>query len=367
MQEEIERATKEFKGKKFTLDVDGKPVQISPVVPDRLPPFAYQLGLNITSGPSEPNTKQVKESLPKKKKYKVRVVGSRDIEDSFFVASSSLVTSLSGGNIILNPGVSIRTNDQMREGPPPPEDPRKPSRKTFFANRSVISGSSVLGGPSTLGSVPADSPNSDFRSSDPRSRRSSAASPSDFSDMHSPHPSPNVPVVPLRSTRFAEVDPLEGARKIQPKLQPIIEPSDAELGLGPGVTIGSKAPPPKLPSKPSTKQGEIVEKVFGGHEQPKPRDRDPPRAQVPPTDRKKLPPPPIGLSQRPRVVQSGINQSSVSIASGQSNDLLSKTVENRRLSTSDDRSVNSFSSTGPLKVPGGRIKPETTELFKSLF
>eukprot|EP01041_Mallomonas_annulata_P000561 gene561-1082_t len=336
IQEEIDRVTKEMKGKKFTLDVDGKPVPVSQVEAARLPPFSYQLDLNITSGNTEPYTKP-KEGLPKKKKQRIRVAGSRDIDNTYFVPSSSLATSLSGTNIVLNPGVSIRTNETIREGPPPAEDPNKPSRKTYMRTQITQSqghmGSSSGGG---LGSYTLDSPGT-FTASN-------ALQSLDNTSPQTRSPSTMLPQHSFRANRFVDIDPTEGGRKTEEKKSESYVSDDAELGLGPVVTMG-KPNPGKLPAKPSTSQDNVVKQLFGGVEQAGPRDRENPRAQVALSHRKRGPPAPMGQVQQPRSMRS---------------------------QNSDDNSHQSisFSLTAPSSLTKeGKIKAEPIlrQLFNSVF
>lgn len=49
MQEQIELANKELRGKKFTLDRFGKPVVVGVISAEKLPPFSMPLSLNIKS------------------------------------------------------------------------------------------------------------------------------------------------------------------------------------------------------------------------------------------------------------------------------------------------------------------------------
>lgn len=262
IQQEIDRATKELKGKRFTLDVDGKPVPVVPVAPSNLPPFAYQLGLNITSGPQTNKPTKDKDPNIKKKKVRVRVAGSRDVEESFFVASASLSSSIDGQNIVLNPGVTIRTNDAVREGPPPPEDPKKPSRKNFFKNRT-----SAMTTASSLGAY--DSPLTDTKSAFGDSKDMSIFS-STMPELSAATPSS---VLLRTGNRFVDVDATEGGRKVVIQPAVIIDPTDSELGLGP-VVMSGKPQPAKLPAKANPTQ-----KLFGKADLSGPRDREPPRAQ----------------------------------------------------------------------------------------
>mmetsp|Transcript_19687 Transcript_19687/g.19786 ORF Transcript_19687/g.19786 Transcript_19687/m.19786 type:complete len:552 (+) Transcript_19687:294-1949(+) len=331
IQDDIDRVAKEMKGKKFTLDSEGKPVPVSSVEPDRLPPFAYQLGLNITNGGSDPSLR--KDGIPKRKKGKFRTAGSRDVDDSYFVSSASLATSLSTTQIVLNPGVSLRTDDTVREGPPNVEDPSKPSRKTFMRNRANTSTMSVLGSYST-GS--AESPagfgaeKSGPQPTDALALSRSAATPGSLKASAS-----------FRGTgsKFVDLDAMEGGRKVEPKpTDPSPVQDDSEMGLGPVVTLG-KPHPGRLPVKPSSTQGEVVKQLFGGTEKRGPKDRENPRAQavLAPTNRKKGPPAPVG-----------------------------QIVRRSSQATSAGEDSFAFSVTAPAVMGDGRIKTEpiTRQLFK---
>lgn len=282
MQEEIDRATKEVKGKKrLTLDVDGKPIAVSNVEPERLPPFMYKLGLNITNG-SIDNSKP-KEGIPKRKKTKLRVAGSRDVEDAYFVSSASLTTSLSSTNLVLSAGVSLKTDDNVREGPAVPEDPSRPSRKTFLRARQT-------GTYSALGNY-----NNTSESADNTGLGTFKAKPLPTEDKEPLRKQSSLPS--YREKRFVDFNPTEGGRLKEEPEPPLPIDEFVALGLGPVLTMG-KPNPAKLPGKPTHSQGQVVKQMFGGSDKPGPRDRENPIVLQNMAHRKFGPAPPLGQVQR---------------------------------------------------------------------
>ena len=136
LKQEIDKATKDLKGKKFVLSQDGKPITIVNVKAENLPPYAVPVGMNITT--KTVAAEGTEDHSNKTKKRVIRVAGSRDIDDSFFTAVTSLASTLQGGgNIVLNPGVSMKCGDgSVREGPAPILDSKKISRQNYFSKKS---------------------------------------------------------------------------------------------------------------------------------------------------------------------------------------------------------------------------------------
>jgi hypothetical protein len=53
----MEKAKKEFKGKKFIVDGTGKPILLAPVKAETLPPYSIPLGLQISNDARDNNQK----------------------------------------------------------------------------------------------------------------------------------------------------------------------------------------------------------------------------------------------------------------------------------------------------------------------
>jgi hypothetical protein len=278
MKETIENGKRNLKGKKFAIDSEGHPVPIGDVRPEDLPRYSLALSANISSFHKDDGPEIPLENRPKqdkagdKGKKKVRIAGSRSVEESYFIPSTSLATALSE-NITddFQPaaGVSLRAGDRVLEGPPAPVDPAKPTRKQVLQRhrqKEAGDGQSSVGG-----DHPLDAGNS-IGSLDSETLGSAAVS---------------------RTSRFTEIDPMEGGKKVKPADVTIRDPTDRELGLGP-INVSGKPNPAQLPKKPSAKQQEVVRDFIGGPDKAGPRDRLPVGIQVPTNERKKLPPPESG-------------------------------------------------------------------------
>lgn len=278
MKDTIENGKRNLKGKKFAIDSDGHPVPIGDVRPEDLPRYSLALSANITSfhkddGPEIPLENRPKQDKGDKGKKKVRIAGSRSVEESYFIPSTSLATALSE-NITEDfqpaAGVSLRAGDRILEGPPVPADPSKPTRKQVLQRQKQKEtnpdGYSNLGGDHSLDAEKS------IGSLDSETLGSAAVT---------------------RTSRFTEIDPLEGGKKMKPVETTIRDPTDRELGLGP-INVTGKPNPPQVPKKPSAKQQEVVRDFIGGPDKAGPRDRLPVGIQVPTNERKKLPPPESG-------------------------------------------------------------------------
>jgi len=288
IQEEIDRVTKDIKGKKkFTLDVDGKPIQVASVDPERLPPFSYKLGLNITNGSSSVDNSKPKDMMPRRRKGKVRVAGSRDVDESYFVASASLTNSLSTTNIVLGAGVSLKTDDTVREGPAVAEDPTRPSRKTFLRARQTGT-YTALGSYNDTGGSAENTGGLGLDKLGPLSKDTTGSLRKEGSLLSTQS---------FREKKFVDFNPTEGGRKKEEPEPPPPVDEFAELGLGPVLTMG-KPNPAKLPGKPTQSQGQVVKRMFGGADKAGPRDRETPLVLQNLSHRKFGPPPPAGQIQR---------------------------------------------------------------------
>ncbi len=268
MNEQLAKAEKEMRGKKFILDRYGIPIAIGKVDPGNLPSFTTRLDLAIKAeGEGEH-----KKDEGKRKKQFVRVAGSRTVDQSSFQPTLSLATTLSGVETIpkLSQGVTVKSRVAERAGDAVEEDPKHMSMKSYISRTSNRSTSSMN-----------DSIFSGGRMGE------TGLSPTRSNMLGSTHS------LNTRSMdSIPDVDPLEGSRQI------IIEnnyhdPSDHDLGLGPALGSGS---PPKsqLPSKPTHQQKVIIDKLRNSPDKGKPRDRDLPQNVKAVTERKHLPAPPPG-------------------------------------------------------------------------
>lgn len=146
MQEEVDRAKEDLKGKNYIFDQNGQIVVIQPLKSDQLPPFSFNPSLNVSNTDSTHNDESKKKNQiaqQQKKKKKLRVAGSRGVDDNgdraMFIPTTSLATTIAGNSheMHLNNGVAIHTNKISKEGPPIADDPRKPTRKEYFNRKAT--------------------------------------------------------------------------------------------------------------------------------------------------------------------------------------------------------------------------------------
>ena len=287
---EIAKATKDLKGKKFVLDADGKPITILSVKAEQLPPYAVPVGLNITTKLRV--EEETKEKNTKHKKV-IRIAGSRDIDESFFTAVTSLASTLSGGgNISLNAGVSLKSGDgSLREGPLALHDPKKVTRKNFFNKPGT--------GASTLSRMSQNNDDNDSTidvgpsTADSFGTAEGLGQGQGIGGSGSSATSPGAGNATLNnstvmSNRYGDVDPLQGGRKkIVVEEPPPTAPQQQE-----DTKIKNK--PAVLPTKPSSKQQENIHLLAGGTGKQLPRDKVPLHAQIPVASMKHLAPPELG-------------------------------------------------------------------------
>jgi hypothetical protein len=288
MQAQIDKAKEELKkGKKvpkFTIDKEGILTKIVPVKPEGLPPFSVPLGLSISAARevdkrpgSRPSTKasaDANDGDVKRKKKVVKVVGARAIDESYFIASHTLATTLSGvDNIsLVSPGVSVYDGNNKREGQPIPEDPKRQSRKQYLSRSQVLNGAgegSMLDSRGGLGSPSfggLDGESTEFNNS----FIGLPASMSNFS--------------------LKDMNAFEGGRQIIRETGPSV--SDDFYG---DVEIGQQVPS-VLPTKPSGKQKLNIDLLSGGTTKGRPRERETLAVAMPLTSSNKhLPAPAPGL------------------------------------------------------------------------
>lgn len=262
MQEEVERAAVTLKGKKYAFDSTGKPVMINATKAENLPPYAYEPILNISE---EDVTERGGVSKSQKKKKKIRVAGSRSVDKAQFTPTTSLATTMAKPNdIMLNPGVSLQSEGMVRQGPPPVDDPNKPSRKQFFTKKMMNNSASVFSdysqsGYGTLagGSSTIAGGSSIYEA--PGSKDQVFASSSSFHGNGG-------------GSRFVDVDFTEGGR-------PRVAKEEADDG---NATTGAttieprgKQDPASVPPKRGDKEKKIMDSFTGGSEKSRPRERLP--------------------------------------------------------------------------------------------
>lgn len=285
LQEQLQKATKDVKGKKFVLDRYGQPVIIGKVDPHQLPSFtaslhhAIKVDEEYSKGVQKGSDEDQNGSNKLKKRQFVRVAGSRGVEENSFEPTLSLATSLSGVESIpkINPGVTVKSKTAVKSGDAIAEDPKHMSRKTYLSK--------------TINVVPSLS-SGEFPSYYDKVGKTTSKTVSTFDKS------------PTKGSVFSEtfqsldnlpdINPLEGSRSIALD-EMIVDPSDDELGLGPTKTIG-QAKKIILPSKPSQQQKANITLLSNSPEHGKPRDRDLLKNMKSTGEKKHLPPPPLGYS-----------------------------------------------------------------------
>lgn len=323
LQETMDKASKDLKGKKFVLDRYGKPVILGNVNIDKLVPFSTQLGLNIKSvennefndldyNSKQQQLQQVKtnknnnrnDSLTSsqgdsklgenhnKKKQFVRVAGSRGVEESSFKPTISLAVTLSGIEQIpkLNAGVSIRSRNDVRTGDKLPEDPSHMSRKHYESSQALSKRSITFNDNSTMESpsLYTNIDNSIYSNDHMKASSSSKTS---------LKPGKNRIVAMKNIDHLPDIDSLEGSQVIN-QVNDTYDLSDEELGLGPSKLLSGQQQQLNitntLPNKPTQQQMLNIALISGSPESGKPRDRDLPKNMRPIAERKHLPAPPLG-------------------------------------------------------------------------
>jgi hypothetical protein len=282
IEESIRLASKDLKGGKFVLDKNGNIIPLHTMKPESLPPFALDVTPKIINGvrqaPIKPPSRHEEGHSVSKKKKTVRVAGSRAMDTSFFTAANTLSTALAGGDYIttVNPGVVLRVDDKVVEGPPAPTDPSKPTRQQYL-DRSMslhsLSGESVASNASGM------------------LRQGSSET---FLHKGSNY-GETTNKLPL-SMQFPDVDALEGARKLEPRIEAakVVESSQQAFSMAHSLHAGKNISSTVMPSKPTDKQHSSVVLLSGGPDKIHPRDRDAPMSMVAVAERKRLPAPPLG-------------------------------------------------------------------------
>jgi hypothetical protein len=266
LRQEVEKAAVTLKGKKYAFDSAGKPITISNTKAEQLPPFAYEPVMSvhdeIDKQSSRNNNNNTSNLQPQKKQRKIRVAGSRTVEKNF-IPTTSLATTLSKHkDIMLNPGVSLVSDEGVREGPAPADDPRKPSRKQFF-NKKLFSSTANA----ALSMDYSTSPNS-MPANSSLGGGSTYEVPSGKDQLHG-----GAFTTSVSSGKYLDIDPTSGGK-------PRILQSDSD-NIGPHESARGNTEPrgkqdPALgPRKRSEKAKKIMDKFTGGSDKAGPRERLP--------------------------------------------------------------------------------------------
>ena len=301
MEEQLAKAARETRGKKFVLDRYGQTVLIGKIEPTSLPPFNSALQTVVKDEDPHPKTSHghghghghssdpnaatssaaggSNNTDKSKKRQFVRVAGSRGVDGTSFQPNLSLASTLSGVDTIpkVAPGVVVRSKTSVKAGDPIPEDSRHISKKTYLSKTQSVQPSIA-----SLEDMDVFSPTQGGVSTASKSTKSRS--------MLDSRNKFDAPVKNIES--LPDIDPLEGSRRVVFDSK-TLDVSDDELGLGPVNTRG-QAPSMKLPQKPNDKQKANMDLLMGSPEHGKPRDRDMPKNMKPVVERKHLPAPPLG-------------------------------------------------------------------------
>lgn len=273
IKEEIGNASKDLKGKKFVIDKEGRVLTVDPVRPESLPPYVVALKASISENSFEDVSVTV--AVMKKKKT-LRVAGSPALNEKYFKAASTLATSLAGGGqiTVINPGVSIQSGDSMRTGETFPSDPKRANREeylrvgtgksTFDIDDSILENSSRNHSPRVTNPLVFESAEYDSNSA-------------------------------RLAFRVNDVDIFEGSRRLPDKEPETASEGESNIFLHGGLsTVSVSSSNSRRPGKASEKQKRNISLLSGGPAVAGYRDRDIPMGMLPPSERTKLPAPPIG-------------------------------------------------------------------------
>ena len=276
IQEEIGNAARDLKGKKFVVDKEGKLLTVNPVRPESLPPFAVALRACVSDTSHEDTFTAI--SVDKRKKM-IRVAGSPSVNDLYFKAATTLATSLAGGEriAVINPGVSIQSGGNTRSGDSFPSDPRRANRKEYLRKASSTSSG-------TADESYIESPtNGQLTNS-----INAGSSFFDVSDtLHEPSGKNSS------AFKVPDMNIFEGARKLSERDAPSQDEGTALYGGLSTASVGSSSTI-RIPSKATEKQKRNISLLSGGPSVIGSRDRVIPQGLLSPSERMKLPAPPIG-------------------------------------------------------------------------
>jgi len=307
MQAEIENQVKELKGKKYSIDREGKVIPLVPVKSVALPPYQVAADTKVTNfderGGKDKSRKGTASSAPptassvagepgtatddkvKKGKRTVRVAGSRVVDEYTFLPSYTLSDTLSTGDGLMpTSGVTINVNDQKRQGPAVPAIPGKMSRKEYAARNAV-------GGAALETSLELD---------DTFDAGSSLLQPGElaFNDSQLPLSMSGAGAPQMRSElqyKIPDIDTLAGARRkvvVEPT-SPSQRDEDASAGLGP--VSNAMGNDPNVGTRPGPKDPSVRLFNHDVSRTGKPTDRDLPKNMIYPSQRTKPVAPPPGI------------------------------------------------------------------------
>lgn len=258
------------------VDKEGKLLTVNPVRPESLPPFAVALRACVSDNGHEETITAI--SVEKRKKT-IRVAGSPSVNDLYFKAATTLATSLAGGEqiAVINPGVSIQSGGNTRSGDSFPSDPRRANRKEYLRKASSTS-------TSTADESYIESPTNGHLTSS----INAGGSFFDVSDtLHEPSGRSSS------AFKAPDINIFEGARKLPERDAPSQDEGTALYGGLSTFSVGSSSTV-KMPSKASEKQKRNISLLSGGPSVSGSRDRVIPQGILSPSERTKLPAPPIG-------------------------------------------------------------------------
>jgi hypothetical protein len=315
LQDTIQEKTKDLPKGKYVLDREGNPTIVKPIRPDNLPAYSQPTGLRIASqnleadraaaealAAEEAEKKENKKiGNKKKKKPVVRVAGSRAVDSrdqKYFQPSSSLAVNMAGveDNMMIQPGVTVRVEENVRFGGPVPNNPVKLSRRQYaertaqFGSGPTLSNSEDDDDDGFLGSSDVDRGH-EMGSADDGYPTSPTHFVADAPSRDGAQTSDSKLPKSMRGLRLPDVDPFAGGRKV--------EVEEAAVEKDPFEDADPHRPLPSTVSqvahrRPSTRQKENVRALHGGMDKENPRDRAPPKSMVAVSDRKHLAAPYLG-------------------------------------------------------------------------
>jgi len=305
IQDQLNRAEKEMKGKKFVLDRYGKPIALGKVNIETLPSLSDTPSLHVKDQQLETRPSYGEQSAtaplaldgqdttgaPAASKKKIRITGHRSVEEGSFMPAITLASSLSGIDSIpkLNNGVSVKSINGTRSGQEIPDDPLRMSKKSYMRSQSsLFSNNSDSAG----GGIRENSTISFSKSLGANNTRGGKSSTSMLSDGLNTNS-----MISAKSIEFLEdIDPYEGSKLIAFEPPSRRDQTDEELGLGvvtkpsPHGRIIGKVPKRRSQFEKDAQLVEITDSPING----KPRDRGLPKNNVPTSQHKHLPAPPPG-------------------------------------------------------------------------
>ena len=297
IQDQLETAKREMRGKKFVLDRYGKPIPLSTIPTETLPPYVET---PLVAVKDEPRNSQTSHSISSQitghgvsdndnkqsnmdKKRVLRVAGHRSVDGGTFEPSITLASSLAGIDNVskLGKGVSVHSITGSKEGEALPEHPEKMSMKAYMKAQTLANAYSSNATTNTLGE---NSTTSFLRSAGNDDPLLSGSMMSDGVNL-------------ARSIQLAaDIDPIEGSKEILVSEEKSWDLDDEQLGLGPITksNAGSKQVGKFLERRNEQQRQEDLLTLTDSPLNGKVRERGLPKNQTPVKDRKHLPAPGIG-------------------------------------------------------------------------